>query len=73
MGTSTRRVHYRHVRRVEPCTEVGPRVGAGEGRKAVVGVLGPHQRPARFLAARSIQRALQAFWMQGWTRLHTLF
>lgn len=43
------------------CAGVGLGVAAGEGRKAVMGVLGLISAPLGFLAAKSIQRAVQAF------------
>lgn len=43
------------------CTGIGLGVAAGEGRKTVMGVLGFISAPLGFLAAKTVQRALQAF------------
>ena len=43
------------------CAGVGLGVAAGEARKAVMGVLGMISAPLGFLAAKGVQRAVQAF------------
>jgi hypothetical protein len=43
------------------CAGVGLGVAAGEARKAVMGVLGLISAPMGFLAAKGVQRAVQAF------------
>jgi len=43
------------------CAGVGLGIAAGEARKAVMGVLGLISAPLAFLAAKGVQRAVQAF------------